>query len=529
MAHLFRLIAFLLFIGAMPSSASAVQVAPGAISCGWFAVSETARMAACLVVPPNKFEVGTRIETQHPSSSSYLPLTQFFYCDNSGIYGGGKCIYGEPCPTGTEQVGRICQPPCPEGEERQGEICVKKKDPKCGPLENQPLGLPSMGASYGKASLGDFTDKVGTPGTTCFPGGCEVTGNRSSCGSAAGEVTCVLDAPKFTGNSCSETDDTKPQESKCEPGMCEGAINGVKVCHPCKEKIASQQTAKKTEERHPNGTTKTTTTTKEKSTEMGPGGLHPSDGTGSGVPSGGGTPGNGTSRRIPPVSLPSHLGWDPDIPIDTTRETVKETDPATGKTRVTQTTTSSQVGADGRVTSGVKRETWEEDPEGNRIGDKVVEKQESKKEDKQDFCAENPKHESCKESTFLGSCTSGFNCDGDAIQCSIAKEQHQRACALFDDKTSPEYILYTTEKEKTGKVTADLPGNKEVDVSTIINSTDVFLGGGGSCPADPTITLHNGATFVIPYSSLCPYFVILGNILVIISSVSAVLILIRRI
>lgn len=134
-----------------------------------------------------------------------------------------------------------------------------------------------------------------------------------------------------------------------------------------------------------------------------------------------------------------------------------------------------------------------------------------------------------KPSQFGGACASGFTCEGDAILCAIAKDQHQRACDLFDHKTSAEYLLYQTEKEKTGKVTDDLEGNRTVDVAGIVSASDIFLGGAGACPADPTITLHNGMTFVIPYSTLCPYLVTLGNILVIISSMSAVLILIRRI
>ena len=132
-------------------------------------------------------------------------------------------------------------------------------------------------------------------------------------------------------------------------------------------------------------------------------------------------------------------------------------------------------------------------------------------------------------SQFGGACAAGFTCEGDAILCAIAKDQHERACDLFDDETSAEYLLYQSEKEKTGKVTEDLEGNRTVDVAGIVSASDVFLGGAASCPADPTITLHNGMTFVIPYSTLCPYLVTLGNILVIISSMSAVLILIRRI
>ncbi|PUA96082.1 hypothetical protein C8C99_0888 [Acidovorax sp. 107] len=149
------------------------------------------------------------------------------------------------------------------------------------------------------------------------------------------------------------------------------------------------------------------------------------------------------------------------------------------------------------------------------------------------FCQENPSSKLCKDgkedgSSFGGSCSGGFTCEGDAIQCAMAQEQHRRACKLFDDKDSPEYKLYDAEKNKTGKVTGTLEGNRTVNIGTTLSTTDQFLGGGGTCPADDVIDLGDGQTFAIPYSKLCPFLAMLGNVLLIVASISSVFIIIKR-
>lgn len=129
------------------------------------------------------------------------------------------------------------------------------------------------------------------------------------------------------------------------------------------------------------------------------------------------------------------------------------------------------------------------------------------------FCEENPDSPICKEGSFGGSCAAGFQCDGDAIQCSIAREQHIRNCKLFDDE-SPESQLYAANKDKTGDQTLDLPGNETVDLGNRIDMTDAL--GGGAGVSDLIITVA-GQTITLPFSQLNSILAALGNILVAIS------------
>jgi hypothetical protein len=67
----------------------------------------------------------------------------------------------------------------------------------------------------------------------------------------------------------------------------------------------------------------------------------------------------------------------------------------------------------------------------NSTGDKVGEKTQEKP--KESFCQENPGLAICKEGKWGGSCDAGFTCDGDAIQCAMARKQHESACKLFTE------------------------------------------------------------------------------------------------
>lgn len=136
------------------------------------------------------------------------------------------------------------------------------------------------------------------------------------------------------------------------------------------------------------------------------------------------------------------------------------------------------------------------------------------------FCKENPDSPICKNGTFGGSCAASFTCDGDAIQCAIAKEQHLRNCKLFDDQ-SDESLLYDTEKAKdpNRKVTSDLPGNETVDMTGRIDMSDAL--GGGGCISDLSISVL-GQSISLPISVICPYLAMLGNVLVAVSLLLAV-------
>jgi hypothetical protein len=119
---------------------------------------------------------------------------------------------------------------------------------------------------------------------------------------------------------------------------------------------------------------------------------------------------------------------------------------------------------------------------------------------------------------FGGSCSSGFACEGDAIFCAIAKEQHRRACKLFEDK-SAESELYDKEKGKTGEQTKDLPGNKEESMANRISMADAF--GSGQCVQDLSVVVA-GHSVTLPMSKICPSLAIIGNIMVAVSLLLAV-------
>lgn len=103
-------------------------------------------------------------------------------------------------------------------------------------------------------------------------------------------------------------------------------------------------------------------------------------------------------------------------------------------------------------------------------------------------------------SSFGGSCVAGFTCDGDAIQCAMAREQHIRNCKLIDDPPDPVYA-------------AAVDGSDGKDAESLrTDASQVSVGGfdqagygwGSSCPADPEIPLgFTDASFVIPFSRIC--------------------------
>jgi len=122
------------------------------------------------------------------------------------------------------------------------------------------------------------------------------------------------------------------------------------------------------------------------------------------------------------------------------------------------------------------------------------------------------------ESGWAGDCMAGFACEGDAIQCAIAKEQHRRACKLFDEK-STESELYNKEKGKEGAQTEDLPGNRTESLQGRISTVDAL--GAGQCISDLTVVVV-GKSVTLPMSRICPTLAIIGNIMVAISFLAAI-------
>lgn len=157
-----------------------------------------------------------------------------------------------------------------------------------------------------------------------------------------------------------------------------------------------------------------------------------------------------------------------------------------------------------------------------------------------EFCRKNPTDPVCtgsatggvgggggngddEASSFGGSCEASFVCEGDAIQCAIAREQHLRNCKMFDDP-SPESLLYEANKGKEGNQTTDLPGNETVSIAGRIDMTNAL--GAGSCVSDRTVTVW-GQSVVLPFSVICPSLAMFGQLLVAVSLLLAARIVLR--
>ena len=129
---------------------------------------------------------------------------------------------------------------------------------------------------------------------------------------------------------------------------------------------------------------------------------------------------------------------------------------------------------------------------------------------------------SCGSSTdsFGGSCTVAFSCDGDAVQCSIAMEQHQRDCMLFQPETQGGDLGDEAARGAQAKADGDVPSwspanpanvsSTTMDFDSQIDQTNPF---DSSCPADQVLAL--GAPFgsvTLPFSSWCPSLQLIGQL-----------------
>lgn len=167
----------------------------------------------------------------------------------------------------------------------------------------------------------------------------------------------------------------------------------------------------------------------------------------------------------------------------------------------------------------------------NSTGEKISEVIETKKsgEDQGElskFCEENPDSSLCKVSTISATC-SAFTCDGDAIQCAIAKEIHTRNCQLLDDRSDPAAQLGDAVIAGTavdGNDPRSLGNIESHDLSTQFNVTPRI---GSSCIEDDLFDFA-GQPIVIPWSNLCPYMQMAGNIFVLLTMIAALGIMFRQ-
>lgn len=176
----------------------------------------------------------------------------------------------------------------------------------------------------------------------------------------------------------------------------------------------------------------------------------------------------------------------------------------------------------------ISETTTDKDSSGATTGESTKETQVSQS----DFCAQNPGSSVCKspglggeegegdddkQSSFSGSCSSSFSCEGDSVQCAIALEQHRTACKLFDESNTYFQVFKDAEASNSNGVESST-----VDLASHVSVDSVI--GSGACPADIEVTVFNQ---VIPFelSKFCRYFDAMGMLIVLGASVGCLRIL----
>ena len=119
----------------------------------------------------------------------------------------------------------------------------------------------------------------------------------------------------------------------------------------------------------------------------------------------------------------------------------------------------------------------------------------------------------CSTRSWGGSC-GAFACDGDAVQCAIAREIYTRDCALYDTTTTLSTLgnQVSSGADPQASQNPALQANRTTTSLTGSISQDTFLAPGGL--ADQNIVVSPRLTVKLPWSQLNSYLSIMGGIVV---------------
>jgi len=149
-----------------------------------------------------------------------------------------------------------------------------------------------------------------------------------------------------------------------------------------------------------------------------------------------------------------------------------------------------------------------------------TDKSTTKTQDQNSFCAENPKAASCKglESSWGGSCSSGFQCEGTAVECAIAQASWKSACATEISPTDSK-VTAGNNAMSAGDRPLDHPGNNPTS-SVFSANLDQSNPYSSECPADIPLDVM-GQSFSIPLTHACGSFQFMGKVVVAFALVAA--------
>lgn len=509
MAHIYRLILLCLF--ALPS-AFAGSIPMGQWTTGWEAPGNSINVGKWWIstyqpywIPVNSWvsETGTDGQGNGMEKATFDTCTQQYPKPDLSKR---LCYDQIQCPEGFKEVNGVCVPKgCPEGTHEEGGMCVPDKCPE-GQILSAGVCIPDPDLCP------DGSKKVDgkCPDNKCKKGdgkNLTVTGNMPTAFCNAG-CTYASGPPPFPmvctpggvagGGYCVTTYYGTGDACNGAPSLPSGGTTGGG------DGGGGNTGGGNTGGGDGGGNTGGGNTGGGNTGGGGGGGKGPGGNTGTGGAGGGGTGGNTGSGG------------------DNGNGSDKESIPGT------------ETGTDGKCPAGMYKsggkcypnENVTTDPDGTGkcpagytkkdnlcIGNKPL-PDDSKGDD---FCKQNPTLDICKTGSFGGTCKTNFKCDGDAVQCAMAREQHIRNCQIFEAQTD-ESKLYDANKGREGDQTKELPGNDVFNLSGRIDTSDSL--GGGRCMADLNVTVA-GSAQTIPMSGICPYLGIFGNILVAVSMLLA--------
>lgn len=374
------------------------------------------------------------------------------------------------CPANSKPSGAQCA--CDVGYLEQGGQCVKKKSDICGSFQGMGTGISSMESDFGTQSAKWAGSMIGKSGNSCMAG-CQVSGTVSSCVVGTGKsssTVCNISGTSFTGDECTNS--------------TSGGSGGTG---------------------DPDGADK------DKPTDC-PVGYEPSKFVpGLCIPKPNDCPsGSSPSKYAEGVCIPDEKGDDGtcEDPKDPAKRAACEGNDNKCPSGQVQSTTQVGTCVPGKDGSGT-------DKDGNKVeckdGKCTTTKPDGTKDkkDQKTKCQESPDLAVCKDSkdTFAGSCASAFSCEGDVLQCVMAKEQHRRNCQLFETPNDMS-SLFDVESKKPQENVLSTPGTgTEIDLKGHLSVDSVI--GQGVCPSDVRVEVF-GKPVDFRLSQFCQYFNAMG-------------------
>ncbi len=369
----------------------------------------------------------------------------------------GMCKRDNPCPAGQHEEGGACVPDaCKPNEVRVNGVCVK--EPDCPAGETRVNGVCKKNGCEPGKTLGDYETNGESTTFYCEPYGgknCTVRVNPGVCVTVDGVSSC-WGSGRMTGATC--TPGNGNGDSGNGPGEGPGGDDG------------------------------------------GGGGDGPGNG-GSGPGNSGNGPGSGnndgpgTGPTQPPVSPPPPVPPDPN-----TGKCPPGTERYPNGNCYAPTPPPTNPDNDGKCPPGTVK-----------VGGQCVSPSPPGKPVPDTGTPENPNPvgggggngdgdgDGDGDSMFTGSCMGGFTCEGDAIQCAMAREQHRMNCKLMDTENVDSF--WRSAIDGTDPKSADKLRENAQQVS--VGSFDQQgLGWSRACPPNPRFDIV-GESFEIPFNKVC--------------------------